>query len=330
MANWIRIFWVICILLCASTALAEVPELRTPPGYLDRSGLSELVVFQTANGYIAGYLLGLSIVNVDDLGSEDGLRVAGGALLGLGVGLGATLLATHDREVNTGDVVTIDSAASWGLVNGLLWPMVANADSSRPYALSGLLGDLAGLGAGLWIASSVDLTPGEASLFQMSFTDGLLVGLFGAMAVLGADTDKDLRTSVAVGLGAGNAALVGSVLTGLGTPMGRRRIMWMQLGAAMGGLSGLGLGWVIAPDEPRAWFGTLALGLPVGGLVAYLVSEDSDVHNQRFDPNGAAVSMRNGEIELRAPSLQLASVPLDYLGTSHTTELSVGVLEGTW
>jgi hypothetical protein len=290
--------------LLAGEARAEEPPVVTPPGYKDRSGVGLLALNQSLNGYLFGYLFGLTVADLgsSELDDEEGLRVAGGALLGLGVGLGASLIATRGREVRSGDALLIGfGSMQLGMGHGLLIPFIAGADTPRAYGLSGMAGDLLGLGGAILVTTQVKFTPGEAALFSYFHGHGFLMGLFIAAAGLDPEDEDDWRPAVAVGLAMGDAALAGSYLGRRSLEMDRRRVQWLELGSLIGGLSGLGLGWVIDPDATAPMLAGLSAGIPVGGLVAYLVTDDLDRYKRRFDP-GAPVA-RLGVPRLRVDLL---------------------------
>jgi hypothetical protein len=329
--------WWLSVLLLATTAGAEEFALRAPPGFKDRSGVQELVFGQSLNGYVFGYLLGLTVANprTDQEYQDVGPRIAGGSLLGLGAGLGGSLLATRGREVKTGDVEVINFASlEWGVTQGLLVPAIFGADEVRAYGASAMAFDAAGATAGILIARATDLSPGEASAVSLGYWVGGGMGLLTSLAAVdGGDdvSDSELRVVAAATLVAGDAGLALAVASRRTLDMDRRRVQWLGFGAVVGAGAGLGMGLVIAPHEPQPALALAAAMIPLGAVVAWLVTDDLDPYKRRVAPiDRAVVTVRDGNVRWAIPTPRVELRPVAADPRAVAVQGSVGLLEGTW
>lgn len=331
-------FTLIASLIVSVSARAAEPVLRAPPGFKDRSGFQELIFGQAANGYFFGYLLGLTLANPtsqEEFEDEDGRRIAGGALLGLGAGLGISALATRGEEIKTGDVVLLNFASmEWGLSHGLLLPYVFGAEDVRAYGAAGMAGDALGLTAALLINRRVDLTPGQAALLSLGYEVGAGMGLFGSLAVASDDgevNDDNTRAAVGITLAAADLALAAAVLGRNRFEMDRRRVQWLGLGAYIGGVAGFGMGFLVAPDSPRTAFGLTAGLIPAGMLIAYLVTDNLDLYKRRVAAvDSSVVTLRDGRVHTAVPVPRFSLLPTTNPAQPLAAQMSVGLLEGTW
>lgn len=194
--------------------------------------------------------------------------VGGLILVGLGVGIGGTYLATRDLEVSTGQALTIYTAELLGVWYGA-WLEGALADNvtGRPAHLGMLAG--AGLGIGL-AAQFKDASAGDVALVRSGAIWGTAIG--GLVAVLG---NVEGGRTVLITLGAGTSA--GLALTTALTSsveLRRRQVNVINLGGYAGALVGGAVAIIFQAGDARTAAALIALGAGGGlGIGAYVATQ---------------------------------------------------------
>jgi hypothetical protein len=312
--------------LRAGTARATPDGPAPPPGYVDRSGLSELIFWQGVNGLVAGWFLGTALFGktiqrecIEDDGTTGApveqnksctAAVArGGAIpvVGLAAGLSLPFLLTRDKPVKTGDVILINRATMIGAMHGLIVPFVAGADPSDPddFLLTGGLafaGDVAGLGLGVYLASRHDFDPGK-----MSFLGTLHFATFLASISVGSslpehNDKKDQRLIQGISLGLADAALLVALTQFDKIDIGRHRVFWLDTGTFIGMLGGTALGALIGGDEERVAAIGGAVGMAAGLLLTYWSTEGDERYRKRHEFSVAGVDFDAPTVRLSPPT----------------------------
>jgi hypothetical protein len=310
------------VCLGVGPARATQDGLTPPPGYMDRSGLSELIFWQGVNGLFAGGFLGTALFGktiqrecIEDDGTTGApveqnksctAAVArGGAIpvVGLAAGLSLPFLLTRDKPVKTGDVILINRATMIGAMHGLIVPFVAGADPSDPddFLLTGGLafaGDVAGLGLGVYLASRHDFDPGK-----MSFLGTLHFATFLASISLPEHNDKtDQRLIQGISLGLADAALLVALTQFDKIDIGRHRVFWLDTGTFIGMLGGTALGALIGGDEERVAAIGGAVGMAAGLLLTYWSTEGDERYRKRHEFSVAGVDFDAPTVRLSPPT----------------------------
>jgi hypothetical protein len=299
--------------LGAGAARAAADGLAPPLGYVDRSGLSELIFWQGVNGLFAGGFLGTALFGktierecldddevagapVEQNKSCTAALARGGAIpvVGLAAGVSLSFLLTRDKPVKTGDVILINRATMIGAMHGLMVPFIAGADPSDPddFLLTGgfaFTGDVAGLGLGLYLASRHDFDPGK-----MSFLGTLHFATFLAAISVGSSfpehNDKtDQRIIQGISLGLADAALVLALTQFDKIDIGRHRVFWLDTGAFIGMLGGTAMGALIGGDEERIAAIGGAAGMAAGLLLTYWSTKGDEKYRNRHEFSVAGI-----------------------------------------
>lgn len=321
--------------LAPGPARADADGPAPPPGFVDRSGLKELVFWQGVNGLFAGSLLATAVTagairdhcqttygpnEEPSKACKDARGRAGGiAALGLAAGIATPLLVTRDRDVRTGDVILVNRATLLGLMHGYVIPFAAgldNTDLDDVRVLSALTftGDVAGLAIGAYLATRTDLAPGQISLVGTLHSATFIAAMTVGNSFPETVTQRDERVIAAVSLGLADVAL------GLGIAyldridVGRRRVFWLDTGAVVGWIGGGGFGALLGGSSKQAIAIGSTVGMAAGIALTYWATSDMEPWRRRHEA---------GPVALDPPALRVEPDPA--LGT---TRVSVDALRG--
>jgi len=256
-------------------APAPAPAPPPPPAGPARAPGSTLAGRATlmANATAFGGLFGFSIERGS--GGTDPRLLVPLTLVGAGIGLGASYLASGEWEVRSGD--------AWYFAAGAWWPTLAGhlifqgrfadlrADSDR--WVFGLLGG----GVGATIATlGLALHPmsdGDAALANSGGGLGLALG---ALVEVAATGDARQVPFSGMGYGAGLGWLAAAALAVHIHPA-PLHVAAVDAGAALGGLAGAAIGSPLllgnaSADRQRAWAAVTAGSALAGGVVAGVVA----------------------------------------------------------
>jgi hypothetical protein len=202
--------------------------------------------------------------------------------LGTGIGIGGAVLAAEEWDIGVGD--------AWFLSAGTWWPALGAAfvGSSEPASRRYLYSAAAAAG-GLALATTAvaftDITEGDALVAHSGGAWGLALGGVTDLAIRG-------TTNVTPWRGMGIGAMVGVVgagtLTVFTPPQPPSRVLFIDLGAALGALGGAAIasplvfGTHVDPTRTRLWLSTIAVGTFAGAAVGLLLTSPSP-HESRRD-----------------------------------------------
>jgi hypothetical protein len=341
--------WLVAVVLALSVGSARAtPQGPAPPeGYVDRSGLSELVAWQGVNGLFAGMFLSTALFagavsdNCDFGAGEESnackdarTRAAGVVALGLAAGVATPLLVTRGRPVRTVDSIIINRSTLIGAMHGYILPFAAGLEPFEPgrsnYALevdqvrtlAGMTfaGDVLGVLAGSYLANRYEnVTPGTASFLGTIHS----ATFFAAMSV--GTSFPDHASQDDMRLITGTSLALADIALGLGLyyvdriDIGRNRVFWLDTGALLGWLAGAALGTVFAGDDQRAGSIGGSVGMAAGIVLTYWQTKEEEPWRRRYSPDTA--------FRLEAPSLSISPVRN---GERTGTAVSVQALRGTF
>jgi hypothetical protein len=257
---------------------AQDGERQEPEEGVDRSGRARLVVGATGYGLWSGIAADV-LLEIDDARTS-----VVPPLVGVGVGLGASLLATSEGEITRGQAWTVITGLDYGTYSGFLLAGAAEWDEAKQIvgvALgSGLLGGAIGSG----VAHYLRPTAGDAEVVR----SGGLWG-FASAGLLAAAIDPDDEQQL---LGIMLAGMDGGLLTGAlladRYAISRSRMLLGDTGALAGGVAGLGVG-ILAVGGPTGDEGRVVaiaslIGLHAGlGLSLYLTRDMEEEGEERDD-----------------------------------------------
>jgi hypothetical protein len=300
---------------------------------VDRSGIGELVFWQGVNGLLAGSVLGYAVSagqmdrhcrtkEPDDSYSsacKDALGRAGGiAVVGLAAGVAVPLLATRGRDIKTADALLVNRATLIGAMHGYIIPFAAGlepfdtksvnyvveVDESRWLAGLTFAGDVAGVGAGTYLARRFDPKPGTVSFLGTLHTATFIAAMSVGSSFPDEVKQNDMRLISSVSLGLADAALGVGLLYADRIDIGRNRVFWLDTGSMVGWLAGSGLAGIIAGSESRALSIGGALGMFLGVALSYWATSDSEPWRE-----SAPAEPKPKLVELDAPALRMVPRP---------------------
>lgn len=256
---------------CSSSAAPR--RLTSSAPLLVDDGRTELIVTQ---GVVAPIFLGVFIPGAIG-GTDTPLIPVGMAFVGLGAGIGGTMLLTDQHPVTTGQAMSIYAGEVLGGWNGA---MLAGALDTNTEAFFGSLaaGTALGGGLGLAVASAMQPTAGEAALARSGATWGLY---YTAVSFMIVDTGDDSETFLRLGGGVDLGLAAGFALAGWadrrGYEIDRRRVNLVNLSGYTGAVVGSGVALVVNYYtflSDSAGGAMMAGGAAVGlGLGAYLTRD---------------------------------------------------------
>ena len=249
----------------AARKLAQRVRTQAPataqPASTGVGSRTELVVTSTLAGLYLSTLLAATA-------KPDGKGAVAILMLGTGVGLAGSIVATSGRHLPQSMPQMVENGMYYGTFAGLMVGQLADA-RSEDAPTSMLLGASAGVLAGF--ASAPFLTGGDSG----AATTGFIYGA--AMPVLLYTTierNPDKHTAAGLALATGSAGMLAAILYNhQAAHFSRGRWNLITLGGAVGALMGVGVG-VLADawqDDTRKGLGLLTAGTAAGlGLTFWL------------------------------------------------------------
>jgi len=310
-----------CTVNAASPTESNLPDEtvsvnKYPVNYLDRSGIRELVFWQAVNGAIAGGMLATAVtagqidkhcVDGEDKNNSSKCRdaiarSAGISTVGLATGIVLPYWLTHKKPVSTADAIIINRATLLGAMHGYIIPFsaglepltddpdVIEANVNEIRWLSGLtfVGDLMGVGAGVYLADKYETDPGFVSFIgTLHFTTFLAVGSIGSAFADDLDQDSN-RLITGTSLLAADIALATALYYREEIDVGRNRVFWIDTGAYVGWVAGAGFGSILGGDDQRSISIGGTIGMAAGIYGMYMSTRNSEPWRRRanFDLEG--------------------------------------------
>jgi hypothetical protein len=244
-------------------------------------GLIDLTINESLQGLAVAYLA-CSSFEIDDW------RIIGPTLfMGAGAGLAAALLADYYLPIGQAEAATVAAGGWWGLLEGTLLARTVGASTFSKVAPWSLLGWGLGLGTGITLAATVDLTKGDVALTNSAAAWGTFAGAVAGGTILGRDifttsSDYDFALPFA-GL---NAGLLSGILTSIWVDVSRGRMALIDLSGLLGVLLGGSLGTPLIFEDPsdddKRWYSAImlasaAVGLTLGALLTADFDDDDGI-----------------------------------------------------
>lgn len=248
----------------AAPSTAARPEPYPPPRSTGRAVLA-------LNTALLGGAIGVSLHKASS--SEDNRLLYPLAALGVGIGLGASMLVADEWDITTDDAWFLSAGMVWPAVSGLALSAGYDVEEEHRY-LYGLSGTAAGVTlAAIGIANG-RIYEGSATLAHSGALFGLGMGALAEGIVRGDLLSTPLR---GVGYGTGAGVLAAGILA-TQVETSSSRVLLIDLAALLGGLTG---GAVATPlllvddltdTHRRLWFGSIALGTGIGAVIGILAT----------------------------------------------------------
>lgn len=240
------------------------PEPYPPPRSTGRAVLA-------LNTALLGGAIGVSLHKASS--SEDNRLLYPLAALGVGIGLGASMLVADEWDITTDDAWFLSAGMVWPAVSGLALSAGYDVEEEHRY-LYGLSGTAVGVTLATIGIAEGRIYEGSATLAHSGALFGLGMGALAEGIVRGDLLDTPLR---GVGYGTGAGVLAAGILA-TQVETSSSRVLLIDLAALLGGLTG---GAVATPlllvddvtdTHRRLWFGSIALGTGIGAVVGILAT----------------------------------------------------------
>ncbi|MFO0695393.1 MAG: hypothetical protein U0230_17655 [Polyangiales bacterium] len=298
-----------------SAPQVELGRLDTDPRDVERrptkGGRAQLVVGMSLLG--AGVALELcGLVPCDHTRAW-----AGATLLGLGAGLGVSLLATPREGIPAGQASALNSGGWMGTLVGFeVAGLVSRyeADGSFVHYRAPILGVLGGQLGGIALGYGLDRVfrprPGEVAMGDSAgiWLTGLVVGTV-ALANDGFDGNRTFVRALMGGmLASTTAGLVGGAVLGRHVRASRQRVLLIDAGGILGAGTSALLAWLVRGNDltGRGVAGSLIGGAVIGLGGTYVLTRNWDrreteeqaspVSFQVSPTQGGAVAMVSGKL----------------------------------
>jgi hypothetical protein len=260
-SSWAETVTRLCGQILAVPATTPVTELSYHEG--ERNGRPAIVIYSSVYGIWLGVATDV-LIGLDDI---RGAIVP--PLLGMGAGLGLSLLATSDHPITGGQAWTIATGYDYGTINGALW--AGGLDfSAKGVVGTALATGLSASAIGLLVAAKMEPRQGDIEVVRSGLLWGTATGML-VMAMVQVDDEKTfLRgTGVAMDLG-----FLAGLAFAASFDISRNRDLLIDAGAAGGAFLGFGVTWLITAGpnmSGRALAGGTLAGIYAGmGTLIYL------------------------------------------------------------
>ncbi|MBX6364802.1 MAG: hypothetical protein IRZ00_13110 [Gemmatimonadetes bacterium] len=238
------------------------------------SGRTELVVWGTTYG------LWLGVAVPAALGADKPGPYGAGLILGGPAGYAAARTYAEEARVSEGQARAITFGGTWGTGHGLALAyllrlgrercpagvepcFVGDDPSGKAVFTSMILGGLAGIGAGAFLADGRPITAGTATAINLAALWGAAYGT-GLAVLFGADDRDPILTSALIG---GDAALAAAALTAPRWALSRERARLISITGLAGLLVGIGADLLLQSDDDRVNV-LIPMGTSLAGLAA--------------------------------------------------------------
>jgi hypothetical protein len=202
--------------------------------------------------------------------------------LGTGVGLGASMIIADEWDVGVGDAWYVSAGTWWpGLAGLLLASSYGKDDAGR--LIIGLGSAVGGVGLATVSLMFGDMNDGGAVMAHSGGALGLLLGGVGQLIV---DGKADHTPTRGMGYGAAAGVLAAGTVARFIPEPTASRILLVDLGAGLGGLTGAALASPLIFGDPnekqnRIWLSSIAVGMIGGGTAGYLITRPSPPEKPR-------------------------------------------------
>lgn len=239
-----------------------------------------------ANGALFGGFLAFSLQEaaISEGSASDPRVLYPLLLLGAGVGIGGTLLASAEWNVGTGDAWYLAAGAWWGTASGFFLASATDVQPLNQRYLYGAAGGLLGVSLATVALTRGPVDEGGAWLTHSGAAVGFLVGSTVELMVKGS-LDRPPPLGQGIGIAAG---LVGAGLLAKFVPVPTSRVLLVDLGIGLGGLAGAAAASPlvfdqVTPATTRAFLGITAGAAVGGGALAYFLTRKMTVEHAAWN-----------------------------------------------
>lgn len=257
-------------------------------------------------GALVGAYVGFA---VERTGSSDDVALVYPLMtLGAGVGVGVSMVIAQEWDMDVPKAWYLAAAAGWPTTAATLIAegQALDEDSSR-YGY-GLIGTASGLALGTAALALGQIDNGDAVLVHSGALFGML---YGGLAQSFINPDSALLPSSGMGIGMGLGVLVAGAWATQQAAIPEERILFVDLGAVLGGMAGAALaspalvGEEISDMENRLWLTSVAIGSLGGGLLGYAFTDSPS--SAKGSGHALRVSPYFAQLDLGQPEAPRAS-----------------------
>ena len=221
-------------------------------------------------------------------------------LLTTGAAFAASLLGTRHGDIREGEAVLYSDGMILGTYDGVLVGLLAHANGQATAGMA-LVGTVAGAGLGFLGGRALHLSPGAASLAG----SGALWGTATGLALLGLIVPQNSDQTFGTLLAATNLGVAVGLAVGTQVPLSRSRVLLMDLGALLGGLTLGGIGLIVESGSNGTnglkVVSVLALlGIYGGGALSLYLTRDLDAPSPGAG-GGSLFSYQDGKVGVGVP-----------------------------
>ncbi|MBI2537377.1 MAG: hypothetical protein HYW06_10550 [Gemmatimonadetes bacterium] len=325
----------------AADARARLAEWRRAADAT--SGRVELIVWGTTYGAWMGIALPLAA------GAETPEPYGAGLLLGTPVGFFGARAYGQAFPISLGQARVIRFASMWGSWQGVGWQQALNLGNPTqrycdPYYGGGcyeypvesdlapvtfsLMGSLVGLGTGIALAQSVNISPGTAAMVEFS---GYWATWYGAATGVLFDWEGDGLLSWILLTGDAGVLAASLIAPKLDLSVGRARLI--SITGLAGLVAGLGLDLIMSVENEK-----VAIAIPMVTSFAGLGlgaswTRNYDARDRDDLPGGnALLQVRDGRPRLGVPTPLPAALPTSFDGSRvrHTPGVKLTLVQATF
>jgi len=202
-------------------------------------------------------------------------------LLGMGAGLGLSLVATSNFQLSVGEAYTIITGLDYGSFNGALW--AGGLDfSSKGVVGASVATSIAAASIGVLVANTKSPSAGDIEVVRSGLLWGTIGGFLTTATVGPWITDsisgQSLLKLTALSMDLGFVAGVGFANY---VDLSKNRVLIIDAGGLAGGLAGGGIAWLIAGtgSKGQAIAGAALAGMVGGLVIAAYATRGLDEHD---------------------------------------------------
>jgi hypothetical protein len=230
-----------------------------------------------ATGVIVGGYLGFALERVGHNPQKPGL-VYPIIALGAGIGFGTAMIICGEWDISTGEAWYLSAATLWPTAAATLiatYPHKSPSGSDYSY---GFVGTFAGLALGTLALQKREPSETDAILVN---SGGFFGGILGGVAQRIVDPLDGNQPFLGAGIGIASGVLATGLISLSMDQMPWERVVYADLGAALGALSGAALaspflaGRRIDGKENRLWAASAGAGLLLGATLGVLLAPSS-------------------------------------------------------
>lgn len=283
--------------------------------FLDRSGMPELVANSLVTATIVTPMLTTQLFS-------DSIRQSSGFIIGPLLGASLPYLLNVDKPMHTGQAGTYNFFQRWGLANGLLISFLGSSNFDGLFAGITSAVTLTSTYAGIELYPRLRWSPAQAS----ALSTGIWVGGASGIIILTLLDNQSIseKTVSSLFLFTMNAGVLGAYTLRDQFNVDRSRILWMDLGGVVGGLIGLGAGWLFkgedGPDEVLSV--TSLAGLFAGLFLAFDLTESIDHYKESYEEESS-------HLKFESPSVTMIPGQIQKNGRREFAP-GINLLKGTW